>query len=839
MKKLNPTRTPAAAALILLGAPAPALALAQVTPRVALELPYVDVDVKAEHWVAPLKDGVAPTDLSHLSLEARRAYDAAGRLRPEPATSDSSAGSAKSGEVAGAGGYRSGVDPLHIHQLDIDADGTLWVHGGTYKASFDAAGATYIPFFGSHAPRNFPVTFAPLEATLGGEPLATNRAAAPRFEGHAAVYERGAFEERYETRAGALEQLFVFDTLPGSGELVVRLGVTTELTGADLADGLAWSNEHGTVTYSDAIAIDAIGRRSPAATTLADGVVELRVPAEFVASAALPLTIDPLFFTFLPNNANNVNDYEPDIAYDVTYNRYLIVWNRVYSAADHDTWSELFDVTNGFPIPGSGQYIDFTGASWTGAKVANHRYDSQFLVVASRTSGSSVEIWGRTREAESNTQSAQVQISSGFGQKVAPDVGGDPYNAPNSWYCVVWERVYNVGVDHDVHAQLVATNATLNGSLVSIDNTGSTFDRLPSVSKSNGIAGDALWNVAWERLFTSTDWDIRGAQLRYNGAIVSPSFSVDFSGANDLRPDASSPLDPTVGLLTYMIAYQRFDGTDWDIYASVLRGNLRVTYGNLSHLWTLGATLDEGSPSVDSDGRHFAVAYNRLYHAPSQDWDIHVASAYLSGDQLRVGELPVTVANSFTFEGYPEICAHHSGGPSATSSYCGLAWLDSDGTQGNIAAGVYILPAGFGQLGGNYCAANPNSTGQLGRILVSGTTYRVRNDIVLEAAQLSLNSTCFFVTSPTQGFVANAGGSAGNLCLGGAIGRFVGPGQVKNSGGTGTCSLTLNLSQQPTATGSVSVSAGQTWNFQAWHRDTLPAGGLTSNFTDAASVLFQ
>lgn len=830
-----PPRVAAAAALLLLGLPAPA----QQPSRVSLDLPYVDVDVKTEHWVAPLKDGLAPSDLSHLSLDERRAYDAAGRRPPE--LGESNARGEDSGRQKQLEANRRTViaNTERFHQLDVDGAGTLWVHGGTYKASFDAEGATYIPFLGSRAPQNFPLTFSLLDATLGGEPLATARDAAPRFEGHAAVYERGSFVERYETRFGAMEQLFVFDTLPAAGELAVRLAVTTELLGADVADGLAWSNSFGTVTYSEAVAIDANGRCNAVSTTLVDGVVELRVPSEFVADAALPLTIDPLFFTFLPNNANNVNDYEPDIAYDLTNNRYLIVWNREFSATDHDTWSELFDVTNGFPIVGSGQYIDFTTSSWTGAKVANNRSQSQFLVVASRTSGASVEIWGRTREAESNTQSSQFQISSGSGAKLAPDVGGDPFPGAAAWYCVVWERVFNIGVDHDIHAQLVGTNAALQGNLISIDNTGSTWDRFPSISKSNGNVGDARWNLAWERQFSPSDWDVRGAQIRYDGDIVAPSFSVDFSSALDLRPDASSPLDPIGGDLTYMIAYQRLDGADWDIYASVLRVATRFTHDNLSQLWVFGANLDEGSPSVDTDGKHFAVGYNRLFHAPSQDWDAFVASAYLSGDQIRPGDLPITTANSFQFEGYTEVCAHHSAGPGPTSSQCGLVWHRWDGTQGNIEAAVYVLPAGFGQLGGNYCAANTNSTGRRGSLRVSGSNHRAFNDLVLEATLLPLNATCFFLTSASQGFVANAGASAGNLCLGGAIGRYVGPGQVKNTGSAGQASLRLDLGQHPTATGLVSVSAGQTWNFQAWHRDTTSGGVLTSNFTDAATVVFQ
>jgi hypothetical protein len=79
--------------------------------------------------------------------------------------------------------------------------------------------------------------------------------------------------------------------------------------------------------------------------------------------------------------------------------------------------------------------------------------------------------------------------------------------------------------------------------------------------------------------------------------------------------------------------------------------------------------------------------------------------------------------------------------------------------------------------------------------------------------------------------------SLGNLCLGGAVGRFVGSGQVQNSGQVGMVLLRLDLTQHPSPTGPMAVLAGETWNFQCWHRDqaAVPA----SNFSDAIEVVFH
>ena len=138
--------------------------------------------------------------------------------------------------------------------------------------------------------------------------------------------------------------------------------------------------------------------------------------------------------------------------------------------------------------------------------------------------------------------------------------------------------------------------------------------------------------------------------------------------------------------------------------------------------------------------------------------------------------------------------------------------------------------------GMNYCMANANSTGAAASMSATGSANVAANNLVLEANDMPNNSFGFFITSLTQGFVAGPGGSSGNLCVGGAIGRYVGAGQIKNSGGTGGISLAVDNTMQPSPTGFVTVAAGETWNYQAWFRDTTPMGPATSNFTDGLEI---
>ncbi|MEZ6017658.1 MAG: hypothetical protein R3F49_21290 [Planctomycetota bacterium] len=163
------------------------------------------------------------------------------------------------------------------------------------------------------------------------------------------------------------------------------------------------------------------------------------------------------------------------------------------------------------------------------------------------------------------------------------------------------------------------------------------------------------------------------------------------------------------------------------------------------------------------------------------------------------------------------------------------------GVTTTLVAGVnahVIADYNDGRIGASYCAATRNSTGVSAFLYASGSLLASQNDCTLQGLSLPHNAAAFFLASRTQDFVAFPAGSAGNLCLGGAIGRYVGPGQIKNSGAAGAVSLTLDLAVVPSPTGAVSVTPGETWSFQCWYRDSVN-GAATSNFTSGRAIPFQ
>lgn len=145
-------------------------------------------------------------------------------------------------------------------------------------------------------------------------------------------------------------------------------------------------------------------------------------------------------------------------------------------------------------------------------------------------------------------------------------------------------------------------------------------------------------------------------------------------------------------------------------------------------------------------------------------------------------------------------------------------------------------PNSLPDIGSNYCGpAALNSTGNSGVISASGSRVAADNDLQLSAALLPMNSAGFFIASQTQGFVQGPGSSQGNLCVVADVARF--SLQIQNSGSAGAFSVPINLELFSTNPPQP-VLAGQTWNFQAWYRDSV-GGQATSNFTDGIQIDFE
>jgi hypothetical protein len=141
-------------------------------------------------------------------------------------------------------------------------------------------------------------------------------------------------------------------------------------------------------------------------------------------------------------------------------------------------------------------------------------------------------------------------------------------------------------------------------------------------------------------------------------------------------------------------------------------------------------------------------------------------------------------------------------------------------------------------LGASYCdPAVPNSTGLPGAMSATGSDLASDNDLTLTASDLPDGQFAYFMGSLGQTFVPNAGGSQGNLCVANPAARWhLLVGQVAN----GVYSARIDTASVPLPPGFAHViAAGESWNFQCWHRDVVGGVGTTSNYTNALQIVFQ
>ena len=161
----------------------------------------------------------------------------------------------------------------------------------------------------------------------------------------------------------------------------------------------------------------------------------------------------------------------------------------------------------------------------------------------------------------------------------------------------------------------------------------------------------------------------------------------------------------------------------------------------------------------------------------------------------------------------------------------------TDGTCNTYA--MTIAPGYSGALGQQVCEGESNSTGHPSTVTALGSLVASENNLLVQCVQLPQNSTGFFIASTSYGFVANPGGSQGNLCISGApVGRFVRPGEIRNTGQSNSVDLMIDLNSIPQPTQTVSIFQDETWHFQYWHRDSI-AGTAVSNFSSALRLRFR
>ncbi|GEM_PF-1649847 len=312
-----------------------------------------------------------------------------------------------------------------------------------------------------------------------------------------------------------------------------------------------------------------------------------------------------------------------------------------------------------------------------------------------------------------------------------------------------------------------------------------------------------------------------GLALLIHNDPAGTAFLGDHASALGYGGFASSPTNAVDNAL--VIELDTFFGSSWNDpdgnHISIQTGGT----GDCSQDHNLSVGTSSPSTSLKSGTHTLRVNYNGT-----------TLSVYLDGSFTPEISVPWSFQTGGTY-----LAGGAAGGLNlinGTDAYIGFTAAGGGSANDHDLLSWNFTSNPSGPIGTSYCSpANLNSTGSSAFITAVGQTSAAANNVRLDVTGLPANQFGMFLTSQTQGFIPNVGGSQGNMCLGGSFGRY--KTNLVNSGAGGTYSLQLDLTQTPTSGGLVSVQAGETWHFQSWYRDKNPTN--TSNFTDGVSILFN
>ncbi|MFO1078234.1 MAG: hypothetical protein U1E73_10990 [Planctomycetota bacterium] len=625
---------------------------------------------------------------------------------------------------------------LHVHRggipvdrvvFDDAGDGVLRAVARGYKMEFAAGRATYVPFFGSAAPRDFPIAFALAAGRCGERVLPIAGDGAPHRRDARVELPHGAVVEAWDLELDGAEQSFVLATRPGAGDLRLDLRVTSELAILRDGEGVRFANEHGAASYGAATMVDADGMRTPVDLGLTADGIALEVPAATLAGAAFPIVIDPYVQTHWVANST-YNEHSIDCAYDASTDQWMATWEGDSSATNHDIGCALLDST-GLMIPGSFQFIDSSAWNYERPKIAVNNYTHTFMIVAMKLGPAGHEVWVRTWN--NGNLGTPVLVSTLLTESVHPDIGGDPSASIDNPFLVVWQQAPAApGGQWVVHSRLVGADSSLQSNDTPIG-LADTVARHTSVAKSCGTESGLgqYWPVVWSWprniLATGQIW---GAIVRADGAVPGgPSQWGSIQGFGSSEPAVSSPTDPIGNQRYFVFAYSDDVSGFQHLFAGVrsLQGAVTAA-ADIQSVVGLGNSTTVTTPTLDTFGARFAVAYSQQsLFFPS---DIGVATLDLrsSGTGLHLGRVEGSILMSNSTQtspahGNPHICSARSGGggePTIPPRHL-ITWEQN----GDVLAGTYdgyaptggysVVPTGCGGLGiygvgiphaGNYIA---------------------------------------------------------------------------------------------------------------------------------------
>jgi hypothetical protein len=581
------------------------------------------------------------------------------------------------------------------------ADGTIWAANGLWKASFSAGHTTFTPFLGSQEPSR-PVGFRLASASVNGRELVLG-GEVTTLRTQRVEIEHGTVLEAYDLREQGIEQSFVLRELPARGELHLDLALDTGLEVAADGEGFVFRCAAGAVRYGTAMAIDARGRQLTLLTQRTTAGLQLVVPAEFVAHAAMPLIIDPMISTVTALAPSTAQLKSTDIAFDASLGQYYVTYERSFSATDHDVYVAVLGADMQFQTLVT---IDYTSQFWSKPRIATLEAHDMACVVAEQSVGGVAPIGIGIRSFTGGLSPVLQPVVLRTPASLSmfdPDVGGDANPVGPTRFLISYEATSIAVNGTDLHHECLLADGTFaNAGTYAL---GVGFNRRPHISKTCGKVGGGTegWVIVFRReTYQQTTGRLCAVFVDRSGTLLftgGGSFTYLTAATPNLGSDwdVSSPLDHENGRLTMCVEARQDPNTGRaTMYGMVFDHNAVVAVPAMT---VVSGAADYRQPAVDSDGARFALAHTTIYSAT--DVDVRVRTLRRVGASILTDD-QVSVTTSLDAESQVAICAV----PGVPNRY-GMSWVHQNGgswaveCQGylGIAAGGFVSRAtGCGNL---------------------------------------------------------------------------------------------------------------------------------------------
>lgn len=444
--------------------------------------------------------------------------------------------------------------PIHTQAADDGVPYGIWAAGSAYKASFHD-GATFVPYLGRDYPETRSLKWRTLSAQVGETELCDGAPPRLSYGAHRAEYDLGQVVEAYDVLPEGLEQTFVIEQRPaGHGDLVIRGAIETGLHADPLSPahaGIPFHDDQGLpiLSYGAATAIDARGRQREMTTAFDGDVLTLRLDAQWLASAAFPLVVDPMLGVIFTVTGTEIEQLDVlRDSYGTSGNNWRSA-TRWVSASDADLWCRRFD------DDGTGGVVVFAdlNTSWSTSETSlgQHRYAGCVVLAFTRefANGTRKLRFHKHLRSDLTLQANVVAVDTGSAQAWRPDVASDLHTTAVRDLPIVFQQEGGTTFYNSTTSGIYGVVITLGGS-ASNGTAGTPFviddgvfedAERPNVGKVMD-GGPQEWTVAYQvignnGLFSPhVDWDVELRRFDRFGNVSAATVIGLANGEHEMAP---------------------------------------------------------------------------------------------------------------------------------------------------------------------------------------------------------------------------------------------------------------------------------------------------------------